>query len=269
MAAFNFGLGALVAFPALLGRYGQVLAAAWKERQSLAPSEHNTLERQFLPAALEIIETPSPALPRVVMWTIVVAACLALLWSFIGRIDLVAVAQGKVISADKAKTIQAPETAVVKAIKVRDGQKIKAGDVLVELEVAGTATAAETQRLLEGLQAAKLEMARQEGLARSAPGAGLQANWSAPTGSPGKMAEAERRLMQSQYQEHRTRLASMEAEMVRREAELKSASELVSKLVATAPIAKKRADDYKDLLKQNYVSQHGWLEREQARLEQD
>jgi hemolysin D len=259
----------IAALPALLGRYSQVFFAAWKERKTLAPSERNALERQFLPAALEIIETPSPALPRAVLWTIIVAACLALLWSFLGRIDLVAVAQGKIISADKAKTIQAPETAVVKAIKVRDGQKIKAGDVLVELEVAGTATAAETQRLLEGLQAAKLEVARQESLARSANGASLQAVWTAPLASPPKAVEAERRLMESQYQEHRTRLASMEAEMVRREAELKSATELVTKLVATAPIAKKRADDYKDLLKQNYVSQHGWLEREQVRLEQD
>jgi hemolysin D len=269
MALLNLNLDRVAAAPALIGRYAQVFFAAWKERKRLAPVERNALERQFLPAALEIIETPSAALPRAVMWTIIVAACLSLLWSFLGRIDLVAVAHGKIISADKAKTIQAPETAIVKAIKVRDGQKIKAGDVLVELEVAGTATASETQRLLEGLQSAKLEMARYESLALNASGANVQAAWFAPPGSPTKSAEAERRLMHSQYQEHRTRLASMAAELVRREAELSSATELVAKLVATAPIVKKRADDYKDLLKQNYVSQHGWLEREQARLEQD
>jgi hemolysin D len=253
-------------------RHLQVLKASWRERHALVPAPRLALEKQFLPEALEILETPAPALARAVIWTIIVAASMGLAWAYFGKLDQVAVATGKVISAGRAKSIQAAETAVVKTIKVRDGQLVSAGEVLLELEVAGTATAAETLRLNQALAAARLEVSRNEALARNAKATSTPA--SLVLASPGTQAssaqvEAERRLMQSQYQEHRARLAGMAEEYSRREAELKSASELVAKLAATVPIAKKRAEDYKDLLKQNYVSQHGWLEREQARLEQE
>ena len=75
-----------------------------------------TLEREFLPAALELVETPPPALPRAVLWAIVAALGFAIGWSCIGKIDLVAVAPGKVIAADRTKLIQPAEVGVVKAL---------------------------------------------------------------------------------------------------------------------------------------------------------
>ncbi|MCC6474644.1 MAG: hypothetical protein IT514_12970 [Burkholderiales bacterium] len=79
---------------ALFGRYARVLGVSWRARDELAPSTRTPLERQFLPAALEILETPSPALPRAILWTIVGALGATLAWSFLGRVDLVAVAPG-------------------------------------------------------------------------------------------------------------------------------------------------------------------------------
>src|SRR3990170_614490 len=107
----------------LAARYGRVLKGSWKARNQLGTAERTSLERQFLPAALELVETPAPALPRAIIWTILAAAFFTVLWAYFGQIDLVAVAPGKVIAADKTKVIQPAETAIVKRILVKDGQQ--------------------------------------------------------------------------------------------------------------------------------------------------
>lgn len=262
-------MAALESFADLAGRYGRVIRGSWKARDSLATKDRTPFERQFLPAALEILDTPAPALPRAVLWVIVAAMVFTLLWSWFGKVDLVAVAPGKVIAADKTKVIQPAETAVVKRILVTDGQQVKAGEVLVELEAAATATAAESARIREGLVAARLESARYDALARAASGIGQLAALVPPADVPRQIVDSESRAMQSQYQEHRARLAALDAEIAKRVAELASSKELVAKLAQTLPIAQRRAEDYKNLVKQNFVSQHGYLDREQARIEQE
>ena len=52
-------------------------------------------DREFLPAAIEILETPAPPLPVVTMLTICAFFAAALAWSFYGRLDVHAVAPGK------------------------------------------------------------------------------------------------------------------------------------------------------------------------------
>ena len=220
------------------------------------------LEREFLPAALELVETPAPALPRAVLWAIVAALGFAIAWACIGKIDLVAVAPGKVIAADKTKLIQPVEVGIVKRILVTDGQKVKAGDVLVELDAAATATGADTERQREAVTAARLEAARYEALAR---GTSLKA----PTGAPKTLVDAEARAMTTQAQEQRAKLAELDAEITRRTAELNSVKELAAKLAQTLPIAERRAEDYKRLYDQKFVSEHGYLEREQSRIENE
>ena len=253
----------------LIGRYVRVLWASWGARDQLATSARTPLERQFLPAALEILDTPAPALPRAVVWTIVLALAFTIAWATIGKIDEVAVAPGKVIAADKTKVIQPAETAVVKRILVADGQVVKAGQVLIELEAAATATAADTARTREALIASRLEAARYDALARAALGTSSSASFKAPSGASRTLIEAETRAMTSQYQEHRAKLASLDAEVTKRTAEAASVQELVIKLSQTVPIAQRRAEDYKNLVKQKFVSEHGYLEREQSRIEQE
>lgn len=258
----------IAASASLLGRYFRVVRASWGARDQLSTGARTPLERQFLPAALEILETPAPALPRAIMWTIVAALAFTLVWGTFGRVDVVAIAPGKVIAAGKTKVIQPAETAVVKRILVSDGEVVKAGQVLLELEAAATATGAETARIREALASAKLEAARYDALARAAAGT-APPTLKSLTGVAKALLVAETRAMVAQYQEHRAKLSAIDAEIAKRAAELASTERLVAKLSATVPIAQRRAEDYKDLVKQKFVSQHGYLEREQARLEQE
>ena len=91
-------------------------------------------ELAFLPAALEIVETPPSPIGRTMAVTIAVLFCAALFWAWWGTIDIVASATGKIMPSGRTKIIQPFETGVVRAIRVQDGQAVKAGDVLVELD---------------------------------------------------------------------------------------------------------------------------------------
>ena len=91
------------------------------------PSGHLRDEdiRAFLPAALEIEQTPASPVGRAILWAIVSLFAIAVTWAWFGRIDIIATAQGKVIPSERVKTIQPLETAPIAAIYVRDGQAVK------------------------------------------------------------------------------------------------------------------------------------------------
>src|SRR3954462_13769942 len=115
-------------------------------------------ELAFLPAALEIVETPPSPIGRAMVVAIIVLLCAALVWSWSGTIDIVASATGKIVPSGRTKIIQPFETGVVRAIRVQDGQAVKAGDVLVELDP--TVNAAERDHLQNDLLAEQLNVAR-------------------------------------------------------------------------------------------------------------
>ena len=96
-------------------------------------------ELAFLPAALEIVETPPSPIGRAIGATIIAVFCVALVWAIFGHVDIVASASGKVIPSSRVKLIQPFETGVVRSIHVRDGQSVKAGEVLIELDQSITA----------------------------------------------------------------------------------------------------------------------------------
>jgi len=115
-------------------------------------------EIAFLPAALEIVESPPSPTGRAIGVTIIALFCLALAWAAFGKIDIVASAPGKIITSGRTKTIQPYETGVVRAIHVRDGMAVKAGDVLIELDT--TMNLAERDHIKSDLIAAQLDIAR-------------------------------------------------------------------------------------------------------------
>jgi len=96
-------------------------------------------ERAFLPAALEIVETPPSPIGRAIGAIIVALFCLAVIWASFGHVDIIAYASGKVVPNGRVKLIQPFEIGVVRAIHVHDGQSVKAGEVLIELDTSITA----------------------------------------------------------------------------------------------------------------------------------
>lgn len=250
----------------LLQRYSRVFSGSWRARKQMEPAKRLPHEAQFLPAALALQETPLSPLPRITMWALIAFAAIAVLWASFGRIDVVASAHGKIIPNDRTKVIQPFETAIVKSIHVRDGDKVTAGQTLIELDA--TDATADTERLSNELRSARLQAARARALLAAYLSAVAPQLANLEAIDPTRM-QAEQRLLEGQYHEYRAKLSQLDADIAKREAELQSTRELLAKLERTAPIARQRAEDYKNLLNQNFVSKHGYLEREQQRIEQE
>lgn len=250
----------------LLKRYGAVFRHVWRERANLDPRPRLPHEAQFLPAALELQETPVSPLPRATMWLLMVFAAVALLWAIFGHMDVVAVAHGRIVPNDRTKVIQPIDTATVKAIRVSDGQTVTAGQVLVELDA--TSTAADTTRIANDLVTARLQVARAKALLAAIASGKSPVLAGLPEIDPSRLAQ-EQRVLDGQYGEYLAKLARIDADISKREAELRSTQEVVRKLEQTVPIARQRAQDFKDLVEKNFISKHGYLEKEQIRIEQE
>ncbi|MHA7685911.1 HlyD family type I secretion periplasmic adaptor subunit [Cupriavidus sp. PET2-C1] len=250
----------------LLARYTRVFSHVWRERRGLEPAGYSSVEAEFLPAALSLVESPVSPAPRVVMWLLISFSTIALAWSVLGQIDIVATAQGKIVPNDRTKVIQPLETAKITGIHVTDGQEVQAGDLLVELDP--TAAQADQNRLQAEHTAATLQIARSRAMIAAIDGRATPV-MAQPAGIPDVEYREASILLQGHYAEYVSRRSRMEAELLRREAERQSTTELIHKLEQTVPLAQQRARDFKELVERNFVSRHGYYEREQVRLEQE
>ncbi len=256
----------LRAFADLRKRYGEAFRHAWRHRKEMESPERLPYEAQFLPAALSLQETPLPAAPHVTLWLLLTFALLALLWAIFGRIDVVATAQGKIVPSDRTKVIQPFETATIKNIFVTDGQHVQAGDVLIELDA--TTTNAEKERLEGEMAVALLQVARGRAILHFLDTGAIYLDRPRQVDNVDDVLYTEaKNLLDGQIAEYTSKLDRIDADISRREADLRSTQELIKKLEKTLPIAQRRAKDYKTLVDQKYVSSHEYLQLEQNRIE--
>ena len=81
----------------------------------------------FSPPLLRLQEAPPNPLGRKVLWLLLSLLAALLLWAILGRLDIVAVAEGKLIPESYVKIVQPAEAGIVKEILVTEGQSVKAG----------------------------------------------------------------------------------------------------------------------------------------------
>ena len=144
----------------------QQLLDAWRERAKLGDgSKHQNLS-EFMPAALELQESPPNPLVRWLAWVLIALFVLTLVWACVGKVDVVSSAEGKIIPSSRVKQIQPLTKGFVKAIHVKEGQYVNQGDALIELD--RTITAADQARMQQELHNASLNLAGAEALQSAA-----------------------------------------------------------------------------------------------------
>ncbi|WP_304850679.1 biotin/lipoyl-binding protein, partial [Hydrogenophaga sp.] len=198
----------------LFSRYGASFRHSWQQRATTDHTPRLQHEARFELAEVSLAETPASPAPRLTVWLLMGFFVLALLWAIFGRIDVVATAQGKIVPNDRIKTIQSFGIASVKAIHVSDGQRVKAGDVLIELDA--TTLQAETDRLVGEQSAAALQVARGQALL-GALGAGHEPLLKRPADAEDARFLEAQRLLAGQYAEFAARLSRIVADTARRE----------------------------------------------------
>lgn len=243
----------------LLERYRAILRAAWQARHELAGPKRLADEAAFLPAALSLQETPVHPAPRRAAIAICALFTIALVWSIVGQVDIVAVAPGRIVVSERTKTIQPLETSVVRRVLVKDGDAVQVGQVLVELDA--TNAVADQASVREQLAAAVSDEQRAVLL--------LAALQSGKAPQVNRTGEREQAQLLADWQDIAARLAKLGAEHERREAEIGTVRALVSKLEATLPLAQQREADFKRLAEQGFMAGHAGQDRTRERIEQE
>ena len=221
-------------------------------------------ELAFLPAALEIVETPPSPIGRTIGATIILLFCAALVWAWWGTIDIVASASGKIVPSGRTKIVQPFETGVVRSIRVDDGQAVKAGDVLIELDP--TVNAAERDHLRSDLLAEQLNIARLR--AALAAGDDPLADFTPPAEADPALLRTQRQLLLHQVAEHRAKLGALDRQQAQKEAEQATTAATIHKLETMIPVIQPRVDIRKTLMDKELGSKLTYFETLQLLVEQ-
>jgi hemolysin D len=254
------------ALQSLFNRYAEVLRHSWTIRHELDTPPRRTYEAEFLPAHLEIIDRPIHPAPLWTMRTISVLALLVVVVALVGHLDVIAVANGKLVPNARVKIIQPALTGVVRSILVKNGMHVSAGQLLLELDPAQAA--ADTDKASASKLDAQLAADRARALLRA------QAENKPPSVEPIPGATGDRQ-QQIQlyatgiYSEYQNRLASLRARLDQRQAELSSARDEIEKLKLTAPLARQQAKNYEALASNSYVAKDLYLDKEHTALQEE
>ena len=194
---------------------------------------------------------------------------IALLWACFGKIDIVATAPGRIIVSDRTKVIQPLEASVVRRVLVKDGDRVTAGQVLVELDP--TIANADKASVQEQLKAAASEVMRTGVLLQALLKSELLAL--DLLGLEGDLAykNAARSQLLAEWQDISAKVSKLDSELARRRAEIGTVKETIAKLEATVPMAQTRETDFKKLVSEGFISSHATQDktRERVELERD
>ena len=222
--------------------------------------------RPFLPAALEVQETPPSPLGRALLWLLLALFATAIAWACLGRVDIVVTATGRVVPTGQVKQVQAPELGTVAALLVGEGDVVAAGQALLRLDPAYVE--ADRVQLREQLNDIAVQAtwrgALEKWLADGAPRA-------APDKLPPRFAAVDQVKADTLYRQHRLEIsASLEVlarELAANRAERATLQAERDGVRSTLQVLAQRVAAYKTLVDQRYGARVQYLEMLQQQTE--
>ena len=225
---------------------------------------------RFSPAAVMLAQhSPSKALmalPSVVLALVAVLAG----WAWLSVVDIVTTAPGHVVPSARVKVVQPLEPGVVRRIHVREGETVRAGTPVVDLDP--TETRADRERLTGELAAARAEAARLGAMleALDAPRPGpLELAYPAPSGVAEDVADRQARLLAGQWRRVRTQREVAARERARLSAQLESNRAQRAKAEAVLSVLRERVAIRAELHGKELVPKAQLLELRQTEVEQE
>ncbi|MEI6306031.1 MAG: HlyD family type I secretion periplasmic adaptor subunit, partial [Deltaproteobacteria bacterium] len=234
----------------LLSHYWKTFSRFWQNRNQLGGNLFKEQEAEFLPAALEIQEKPVSPTLRITAKVLILLVIVLIGWAVFGQMDIVVNATGEIIPHERTKTIASVEVASVRALHVSEGQAVKKGDLLIELDAS--AADAEHDKATSSINEAMLQIARSRAMIAAID------NRKPPQLSP-VPGIAPQKLQQSQ--------AHLDGQFRDFMAKLQRTEGMITRYTETLVLATQRAADYKELAKNHDIPMHSYLEKEQERTD--
>jgi hemolysin D len=212
-------------------------------------------EREFLPHLLEIQETPPSPVKRWVLWSIIALVVVLIVWATVGQISIVATAPGKFIPDGRVKEVQPLESSIVKVIHVTEGQRVQAGDLLLELDP--TLSAAELAAHADKYGFNKLEQARLNAELSKGRARYTDAD------QPAARVALEERMRTARLQAHASKVAAAKAAVEEKTAALAAARAILKKYEETTAIVAEREASARPLVDTGAISRMDYLQLEE------
>jgi HlyD family secretion protein len=208
---------------------------------------------------LRLIEAENPGMPgRVVLWSISTLTLLMVVWACLGKLDIIASAEGKLVTQTLVKVVQPAEAGVVKELLVAEGDVVKAGQVLARLDP--TVALADSSSAADLLAQREMQLRRIEAALAGRPMRKLAADDGALFAQVQSQDLALRAALDDTLEQERALLAKAEGER-------KSALQVLSKLDETIPTYERAAQSFAELAKEGYVGALAAGDRQREALE--
>jgi HlyD family secretion protein len=215
---------------------------------------------EFAPDIIRLQQqSPSP-LPRTVLYTLLALFVVMLIWAFAGRLDIVAVAQGKLVPQSFLKIVQPAESGIVKEILVREGDSVTEGQVLVRMDTR--LSEADSKTLQAELHRKRMQLQRIDAELAGAP---LKRLADVPVDI---YAQTEAQY-QARRQAYLDALGTEQATLVKARHDLKGAAEIEGKLQKTVPIYKDQAESWDKLAREGYAGRLLAQDRQRTYVESE
>ena len=215
---------------------------------------------EFLPAYLRIQQEPPSPLPRRLLYCLLALLFCIGVWSVLGRLDIIASADGKLVPRSYLKIVQPADGGVVREILVEEGATVLAGQPLLRLDPS--LAEADTRALRHELAIRILQARRIEAELADQPFVRLRDD-------PTDLWTRVEAQFQANRKAYHDAVALESANVVRLDKELRAASEALTKLQRTVPIYRSTAQRFEMLRREGFVSELYQLERERDLIEKD
>lgn len=214
---------------------------------------------EFIPSVLEIQAEPPSPIGRALRWTIVATFTVAMLWATLGRIDIAVTAQGQIVPSGYSKVIRPDEAGMIVSLPVRDGQVVKRGDVLIELD--SMLKVADRARVVNEYRAATVEAARLRALTQD------QATFEAPTDADEAYVLVQQQLLRDQLAEHHADLSAAQHLIEQRRAAMGRTKAHLRRVKSMASMETEGAEVDTQPFEQGAVTTRDALEDEERRID--
>jgi hemolysin D len=244
-----------------ISHHWQVAREALAQEKQRAKGRKRSFDTRFLPAALEVIERPVSPTSRITAWILLVGMVATLVWLILGKVDIVASAPGRIIPTDEVKLVQAANTGIVRKIYVHEGDKVRKGQPLVDLDP--TMSTADQAQAEKALLSAQLDVARDQAIADALSGRGMHFN--PPAGTSSSVVDTQRRLIAAQVAESNAAIAGMAAARASSLSDAQVAAEQIQTFNKTVPVLDRELDAMHGLEAKGYAPGLKLLEMERQR----
>lgn len=222
-----------------------------------------TLTREaldFAPDLLAIQERPPERLPRVIVITITVLVLLLVLWATLAQRDLVAQAQGRLVPLTFTKVVQPSEAGIVSEILVKDGDRVREGQVLLRLDAR--LSDADHQAQSNEVELRRLSLAHIEAELSGVP-VRVDGAYSS------HLVSQVRAQFEARHRAYEDAVSQEEASLRRAKSELVAAEQVQAKLAQTLPAYRQAAEAYKKLLAEGFVGELASMDKQRELLERE